>query len=142
MSADEIVINERLSIPAAELDFRFSTSSGPGGQHVNKSETQVTLLFDVAHSPSLDESSRARLLAKLDKRLDQNGVLHLSVQEYRSQHQNRSLAIARFQKLLADALKVRKKRRPTRPIRAAIERRLAAKKQRSQRKKERSQKWD
>jgi ribosome-associated protein len=142
MMAAEIFINERLSIPADELEFRFSTSGGPGGQHANKSETQVTLLFDVAGSPSLDESSRARLLSRLAGRLDQNGILRLSVQDYRSQHQNRSLAIVRFQKLMAEALKVRKKRHKTRPSQAAIERRLEAKRRRSQRKEERRKTWD
>jgi ribosome-associated protein len=142
MMAAEIFINERLSIPADELEFRFSTSGGPGGQHANKSETQVTLLFDVAGSPSLDESSRARLLSRLAGRLDQNGILRLSVQDYRSQHQNRSLAIVRFQKLMAEALKVRKKRHKTRPSQAAIERRLEAKRRRSQRKEQRRKTWD
>lgn len=139
--ADEIIINESLSIPTSELEFRFSTSSGPGGQHVNKSETRVTLIFDVRHSPSLDEANRARLTARLAKRLDKKGILRLSVQELRSQKKNRSLAISRFQTLLAEALKVRKKRRKTRPGRGATERRLAAKRARSQRKKERRQKW-
>jgi ribosome-associated protein len=142
MMAAEIFINERLSIPADELEFRFSTSGGPGGQHANKSETQVTLLFDVAGSPSLDESSRARLLSRLAGRLDQNGILRLSVQDYRSQHQNRSLAIVRFQKLMAEALKVRKKRHKTCPSQAAIERRLEVKRRRSQRKEERRKTWD
>ncbi|MCI0396158.1 MAG: aminoacyl-tRNA hydrolase [Chloroflexi bacterium] len=137
-----IRINDQVAISRSELSFRFSTSSGPGGQHVNKAETQVTLLFDVARSPSLDETIRQRLLARLATRLDKDGVLQISVQESRSQHQNRETAVARFQALLAEALKVRKKRRKSRPGQAAVERRLAEKKQRSQLKKNRGQKWE
>ena len=138
---DVIVINGRLSIPASELTFRFSTSGGPGGQHANRSATRVTLLFDVANSPSLTEGMRNRLLQRLSSRLDKDGVLQIQVSDSRSQHQNRQTAVARFQELLADALKVRKKRRKTKPSRAARERRLQAKKRRGQRKRERRQKW-
>lgn len=137
-----IIINEKLSIPVTELQFRFSTSSGPGGQHVNRSETRVTLLFDIAQSSSLDEPTRIRLLSRLSPRLDKDGVLQIHVQDTRSQHQNREIAIGRFQILLAEALKERKRRRPTRPNRAAIERRLTDKKQRSQIKKGRGQRWE
>ncbi|MBK8987145.1 MAG: aminoacyl-tRNA hydrolase [Chloroflexi bacterium] len=142
MDENLLIINERLSIPAAELQFRFSTSSGPGGQHVNRSETRVTLLFDVAQSPSLDDATRARLLTRLAQRLDKDGVLPIHVQDTRSQHQNREIAIGRLQLLLADALKEPKRRRVTKPHRAAVEKRLAEKKQRSQVKKERGQQWE
>jgi ribosome-associated protein len=142
MNEDMIIINEQVRIPAAELQFRFSTSSGPGGQHANRSATRVTLLFDVVQSPSLDESTRARLLQKLAARLDKEGVLHIDVQESRSQYRNRETAVLRFQLILANALKKPKKRRKTKPSRAATERRLAQKKQRSQRKQERRQRWD
>ena len=137
-----IEINARVVIPASELNFRFSTSSGPGGQHANKTATRVTLLFDVAHSPSLDERSRRRLLARLDHRLTKEGVLQIDVQESRSQHQNRETAVRRFQQLLARALKPRKRRKKTRPSRAANERRLQRKKQRGQKKKDRNWRWD
>lgn len=132
-----IAINEQLAIPLRELEFRFSQSSGPGGQHVNKSATQVTLLFDVANSASLDETTRARLLQKLATRLTKEGVLQISVQDSRSQHQNRELAIARFQSTLSAALHRRKARRPTKPGRQAIENRLTAKRLHSRRKRER-----
>ena len=136
-----IIINEGLAIPRSELAFRFSTSSGPGGQHVNKSETQVALVFDVAASPSLGEANRARVLERLAHRLDKNGVLQMSVQESRSQHQNRELAVERFRALLAEALKEPKERRKSRPSRAAQEKRLAWKRHRSQLKKERRKNW-
>lgn len=137
-----IIINERVRIPAAELQFRFSTSSGPGGQHANRSATRVTLLYDVARSPSLDEASRARLLEKLAHRLDKDGVLHIDVQDSRSQHHNRETAVLRFQLILANALQRPKRRRRTKPNQAAIEARLAEKKRRSRRKQERRQQWD
>ena len=103
METELIPINENLALPAAELQFRFSTGGGPGGQHVNKTATRVTLLFDVANSPSLDEDTRARLLDRLASRLDRRGLLHIDVHESRSQWQNRATAVARLQGLLADA---------------------------------------
>ena len=133
----QIAINEQLTIPVRELEFRFSQSSGPGGQHVNKSSTQVTLLFDVAQSPSLDDATRARLLDKLASRLTKEGVLQISAQDSRSQHQNREAAIARFQAVLSAALRRPKARRKTKPSRAAVEKRLEAKRQRGLRKRER-----
>lgn len=138
MSDERLIpINVQVQIPLAELSFRFSTSSGPGGQHVNKSATKVTLLFDVANSPSLSEAVRARLLKKLANRLDKEGVLQLHVQSSRSQHRNRDTAVALLQQLLADALKKQKKRRRTKPSAAAQEKRLAEKKKRGKRKQER-----
>ncbi len=134
-------INEAVQIPLAELQFRFSTSSGPGGQHVNRSATRVTLLFDVQHSPSLPEAARARLLQKLAARLDKDGALHIDVQDSRSQLQNRETAVLRFRTILANALKVPKKRRPTQPSRAAVEKRLQAKKQHGRKKQERRGEW-
>jgi ribosome-associated protein len=142
MTDDDIHIANGLSIPAGELEFRFSTSSGPGGQHANRSATRVTLLFDVAQSPSLDEASRSLLLARLANRLDKEGVLHLHAQESRSQQQNREIVIGRFQHILAEALKPRKPRRPTKPSRAAIDKRLAEKKQRGQVKQQRGKQWE
>ena len=142
MDTERLVpINEAVQIPLAELSFRFSTSSGPGGQHVNKSATKVKLLFDVANSSSLTEEVRERLLKRLANRIDKEGVLQLQVQSSRSQHRNRDTAVSLFQQLLADALKKQKKRRRTKPSAAAKEKRLAEKKKRSERKKERGQDW-
>jgi ribosome-associated protein len=142
MATDLILINERLALPESELQFRFSTGGGPGGQHVNKTATRVTLLFDVANSPSLDEETRARLLDRLSSRLDRRGLLHIDVHESRSQWQNRITAISRLQSLLADALAEGPERRPTRPPRQAREERLEEKRRRSAVKKERQQRWD
>jgi ribosome-associated protein len=138
---NQLRINDQLSIPLAELEFRFSTSGGPGGQHANRSATRVTLLFDVAGSPSLAPKQRDRLLRKLAGRLDKRGVLQVEAQTSRSQRKNRELAVSRFQKLLAKALKKRKKRRKTKPTAASQEKRLKQKKARGKRKRERGRKW-
>ena len=113
MTRDEthIYINDQLSIPLAELRFRFTPSSGPGGQHANRSATRVELFFDVASSPSLSETQRERVLAETKTYIDGEGVLRLASQVSRSQVQNRQEATARFQELLVQALKPRKRRR-------------------------------
>ncbi len=132
MDENAVRITDTVSIPMSELRFRFARSSGPGGQHVNRSATQVELLFDVAGSPSLDETQRRRVLTKLKSRIDQEGILHLVSQETRSQLRNREEVVERFQALMRDALRVPRRRRPTRPTRAARERRLEEKRRRSQ----------
>ncbi len=98
-----LAITPDLAIPLAELDFRFSRSSGPGGQHVQRADTRVELLFDVARSPSLTENQRERIRARLAGYLDNDGVLHLFSSASRSQLANRADVIARFQALLARA---------------------------------------
>ena len=132
MAADTLIINEDLSIPRSELSFRYARSGGPGGQHVQRTESKVELLFDLAHSPSLSEEQRQRAMAQLHSRIDQAGVLHLSSQATRSQHENREAVVTRVQQILAAALRPRKKRRPTRPSKAARQRRLEDKRRRSE----------
>jgi ribosome-associated protein len=121
-----------LDLPLTDLRFRFSRSSGPGGQHVNRSATRVELLFDVAGSPSLREEIRARLLVRLAPHLDSAGMLHLVSQSTRSQLQNREELLERFRTLIASALVERRKRRPTRPTTGSREERLRAKRRRSE----------
>jgi ribosome-associated protein len=135
-------INDEVAIPLAELSFRFTTSSGPGGQHANRSATRAVLLFDVAHSSGLTDEVRQRLLKKLANRLDKEGVLQIQVQDSRSQLQNRELAVERFRELLAEALKQRKRRRKTKPTQASQEARLAEKKKHGKRKQDRRWRWD
>lgn len=135
METAELTINTDVHVPLAELRYRFVRSSGPGGQHVNKAETQVELLFDVVHSPSLTAVQRQRILTKLKNLIDTDGVLHLTAQSERSQLRNREAVTERLQQLLAQALHVPKKRRPTRPSAASQERRIEGKKQRGQIKK-------
>ncbi len=132
-------INNDLGIPLAELSFRFSRSSGPGGQHVQKSSTRVELLFDVVNSPSLTDEQRARVLKRLSGYLDSAGVLHLVSQSERSQWRNRQEVVARFQTLVRQALKRRKRRKPTHPTAASRERRLRQKRQRGEIKRTRRQ---
>ena len=127
-----VSVTRSTSIPEAELRFRFSRSSGPGGQHVNRTETRVELVFDLAHTPSLRENQRARALQRLAPYVDRKGVLHLVSQSSRSQLRNREEVMARFQTLMRGALKVPKKRYPSAPSRAARERRRESKRQRSE----------
>ena len=129
MDEDSIQINSGLSIPLAELSFRYSKSSGPGGQHAQKSSSRVELLFDVLGSPSLSDSQRARILERLAGYIDTDGVLHLASQSERSQLRNKREVIARLQQVLRQALRRRKRRKATRPTAGSIERRLKDKKQ-------------
>src|SRR3989304_3110300 len=125
-----LINHASLAIPLSELKFRFTQSRGPGGQHVNKAATQVELLFDVARSPSLNEAQRQRFLQALDRFIDSGGILHLTSQSTRSQLRNRQDVSERFQALLRQALKPRKKRRATKPSAASREQRLEKKKRR------------
>ena len=128
---EALAIGDGLVIPISELRYRFSRASGPGGQHVNRSETRVELLFDVAHSPSLSDEQRARILHRLAGYIDGDGMLRLVSSATRSQLDNRADVTARFQALIAAALRRRKRRVPTRPSVAARERRLADKRMRT-----------
>ena len=130
MPTTHLIIDASLAIPLSELKFRFTQSSGPGGQHVNRAATQVELLFDVARSPRLNEAQRQRILQALDRFIDSGGILHLTSQSTRSQLRNRQDVSERFQALLRQALKPRKKRRTTKPTAASREQRLDKKKRR------------
>jgi ribosome-associated protein len=134
-------ITDTLEIPLAELHFHFSRSGGPGGQHVNRTATQVELTFDVANSPRLNEVQRARILSRLKSYIDTRGILHLSSQTTRSQHRNRADVIARFQRLLQQALHTPKRRMATRPPPQAKEQRLAEKRRKGAIKEGRTRKW-
>jgi ribosome-associated protein len=125
-----LVITPSLSIPRDELRFRFTRSGGPGGQHVNRTSTQVELTFDVRRSSAVSAAQRMRLTQALGRRIDSDGVVHVVSHATRSQLENRADVTARFTALLASALKPVKARKATRPTRAARERRLAAKKAR------------
>ncbi|MDL4772903.1 MULTISPECIES: alternative ribosome rescue aminoacyl-tRNA hydrolase ArfB [Thermomonosporaceae] len=140
---EQIHVRGSVFIPETELGWRFSRSSGPGGQHVNTSATAAELSFDVAGSPSLPEPLKARALERLEGRLVR-GVLTIRAEEYRSQHRNRDAARARLVALLADAIAPPpKKRIPKKIPRGLNERRLQNKKRRADIKRQRSsRRWD
>ena len=129
---DILQITPSVAIPVAEIHFRFSRSGGAGGQNVNKVETRVELLFDLTGSPSLTDAQRARALQALGSYVDHTGVMHLVSDRFRSQMRNREEVVTRFQELLRNALKIPKRRRPTRPSAAAREKRLSYKRQRGE----------
>lgn len=126
----KVRINRRLQIPEGELRFTASRGGGPGGQHVNKVASRVTLSFDVDNSPSLDESDRERIRRKLANRISNEGVLSLSSHSSRSQAANRAELVDRFAGLIAEALRRSRPRRKTRPSRASRRRRLDSKRKR------------
>ena len=133
-----LLISPAIRIPDAELVERFVRSAGPGGQNVNKVSTAVELRFDVATSPSLPEPVRARLLARRDRRLTDEGVLVISAQRFRTQDRNRQDARERLAALVAAAMVAPKTRIATKPTRGATERRLGAKRERATVKRQRN----
>ena len=135
-------VTSRLVVPEAELSWRFSRSSGPGGQSVNTSDSRAELSFDVARSACLPEHLRTRAVERLGGRLV-DGVLTVAASEHRSQLQNRAAAEARMTQLLREAVAAPPRaRRATTPSRRAKERRLQEKKQRGEIKKGRSGRHD
>jgi ribosome-associated protein len=125
MEGQSIRVTRSVSIPASEIRFRVSRSSGPGGQHANTNETRVEALFDVAASDALTDRQKQRVRAKA------GAVVRAVAQDERSQAQNRELALERVVAKLRDALKVERRRVPTRPTKASVERRLEAKRRRA-----------
>lgn len=133
--ADSIPVSNRFAIPGSELDFQASRSGGPGGQHANTTSSRIQLRWNVRSSPSLSEGRREILLDRLSNRIDQDGVLQVTVDTHRSQHRNREEAAERLADLVRDALRPRKKRKKTRRTRASNEKRLKKKKRRGRLKK-------
>ena len=134
-------ISPSLSIPDSELTERFLRADGPGGQHVNRTESAVELRFDVAHSPSLPNDVRTRLLSRSDRRLTDGGVLVIQARRFRDQARNREDARERLIELIRSALQAPRKRIATKPTRASKERRLAGKQKRGRIKRNRARGW-
>ena len=126
-----MIVNRELAVPLAEIELRTSRSSGPGGQHANVTASRVEAVFDVAESASLSRSQRGRLNAKFGDRVT------AVAQDARSQARNRELALERLREKLAAGLVVPKRRRATRPSKAAREKRLESKRRTSARKRSR-----
>jgi ribosome-associated protein len=126
MAGESIRVTRSVSIPRSEIELRFSRSSGPGGQHAQKTETRAEAIFEVESSVGLTEAQKRRVLAKAGP------VLRAVAQDERSQWRNRELAVERVVEALRDALKVERSRRPTRPSAATKERRLEQKRRRSE----------
>lgn len=126
MEGESIQVTRSVVLPRSEIELRFSRSSGPGGQHAQKSESRVEALFDVEASSALTERQKKRVLGKIGP------VVRAVAQDERSQWRNRELATERLVEHLREALKVQRRRRPTKPTAAAKERRLQEKKRRSE----------
>jgi ribosome-associated protein len=135
-------VNRTLTIPGDEIQLRFSTSGGPGGQHANKAATRVDLTWNVDESRALGPRQRARIKSRLGRRIDSAGNLHLSSDARRSQMRNREEVMERLARTIAQALKREKQRVTTGPTRAAKERRLKEKRRRSDLKKSRRVSFD
>jgi ribosome-associated protein len=129
MEPDSIRVTRSVVLPLAEVELRFSRSSGPGGQHANTAETRVEAILDVEASSALTDAQKRRVLAKAGP------TLRAIAQDERSQWRNRELAVERLVEQLREALKVERRRVATKPTRASRERRLESKKRRSATKK-------
>jgi ribosome-associated protein len=139
---EDIIITKKIIIPSSEIQFRYSRSSGPGGQNVNKLSTKAELMFHLTASKAIDEPTKARLRQKLSGHLDSTGTVTITSQESRSQYQNRQIAVEKFILLLRKALIVPKLRKNTKPTRSATEKRLESKTKRGVVKKSRIKKID
>jgi ribosome-associated protein len=126
MEGESIRVTRSVVLPRSEIELRFSRSSGPGGQHAQKSESRVEALFDVEASAALTERQKRRVIGKIGP------VVRAVAQDERSQWRNRELATERIVEQLREALKVERRRVPTKPTAAARERRLEQKKRRSE----------
>jgi len=136
MDGESIRVTARLALPLSEVSLRTSRSSGPGGQHAQKTETRVEAVFDVTASETLSDAQKRRVEARLGP------VVRAVAQDERSQSRNRELAIERLAATLREALRVERRRRPTAPTAASRERRLAEKRRRGQTKRLRRDKDD
>ncbi|CAN5677480.1 alternative ribosome rescue aminoacyl-tRNA hydrolase ArfB [soil metagenome] len=128
-------MERRVAIPQDEIELSFSTSSGPGGQHANRSATRVDLQWNIERSRVLGPRQKERVRARLRHRIDSAGNLRLSSDTHRSQLRNRQEVIRRLHDLVAVAVVVPRKRVPTAASRGSVERRLRGKKRRSETKK-------
>lgn len=132
-----IVAGENLKVPMREIELRYTRSSGPGGQNVNKVNSKAVLRWPVATSPSLPEDVRRRFLARFERRITTGGELVIASDRFRDRTRNAKDCLERLREMLASVAVAPRARRPSRPKRAAVERRLQEKRARSKRKNER-----
>jgi ribosome-associated protein len=132
MAGESIRVTRTVELPVSEVNFRTSRSSGPGGQHAQKTETRVEAVLDIESSEALSDAQKRRIVARAGP------VLRAIAQDERSQARNRELALERLVAQLREALRVPRKRRPTKPSQAAVERRLDEKRRRSRLKRSRA----
>ncbi len=137
-----LVVNDQLKIPLREFRFTFSRSSGPGGQNVNKLNTKALLRWAVMKSPSLPEPVRKRLLSKHRRRVTSEGDLLISSQRFRDAGRNVADCLEKLRAMLAEAALAPRRRKPTKPTRASVRRRLDQKRRQSQKKQQRQPKLD
>ena len=136
-----IEVEKGIEIRGEEIAFRFSRSSGPGGQNVNKANTRVTLLFDIANSTSFSDIQKKQILERLASRAGKNGVIRVVSQQHRTQKANRDAVIERLRGLLTEAIRKEPARKKTIVPRQARQKRLEKKKQRSVLKQQRAKKF-
>ena len=126
MDGESIQVTQTVAIPISEIELRFSRSSGPGGQHAQKTETRVEAVFDVEASDALSDAQKARVTRKVGP------VVRAVAQDERSQARNRELALERLAEALREALRVERRRRPTKPTAESRKRRLTQKRRRGE----------
>lgn len=132
MASEKEVRVGRVVIPAAALEWQFVRSSGPGGQHVNRTSSKAVLRFDAAHSPHLPEDVRSRLVQHERARLTRDGALVITSQRHRDQPRNVADCLAKLSEIVARSLFAPKKRRPTKTPRSVVKKRLEGKRRRSE----------
>jgi ribosome-associated protein len=135
--ADDLLVRDGVVIPRDELTIRATRAGGPGGQHVNTSATRIEVVWNVARTRALTEDQRRLVLSRLAPRVDADGDLRVVAADSRSQRQNRTAAESRLAAIVARALVVPKRRRPTRPTAASVRQRLDAKRRRADTKQQR-----
>ena len=132
-----LTVTRRIQIPLDEFTFTYSRSGGPGGQNVNKVNTKATLRWDVNGSPTLPDDVRQRFRERYPRRLTKNGELLLHSQRFRDQERNTQDCLERLQALLRDVAQPPRRRKPTRPTRGSVEKRLREKQQKREKKQRR-----
>jgi ribosome-associated protein len=139
---EDIIINNRVTIPASELSYAASRSSGPGGQHANKTDSRIQVRWNVPASKAMSDYLKKRLLRVLGSRLTDDGDLLLAADSHRSQHRNRDEVNQRLAALVREALVPPKPRRKTKPSKASRQKRLDNKRRRADLKNQRRKKFD